>query len=137
MIPEETHEISGRKSVAVYVDGVGKTNFAITKSWGIYCEGNPVPDREGLWRIDYLVVTATDPCTRFATAWAEDSLEVDVYKLEPVGGELCVWSDDIGGCINGPSDVWSTDEWLGHIPVSLLPLHFMNARFTFLCSFDT
>lgn len=47
---------------------------------------------------------------------AEDGTQIDVYPLEPVNNILCVWAGDVGINLN-TTDVWSTDEWLGHIPV--------------------
>ena len=88
------------------------------------------PDRPGWWRIDHDEVVGW--ANGRANAWAPASVEVEVYPLEPVQGTLCVWGDDLGFSFDGPSDVWDTDEWLGHLPASLLPGHFINPRFTYL-----
>jgi hypothetical protein len=47
--------------------------------------------------------------------------EFDVYPLEPVcGAPLCVWAEEAGIIGLTTSEVWDTDEWLGHVPVSCL-----------------
>jgi hypothetical protein len=93
-----------------------------------------IPDREGVWRIDY-----DEPCAWESgigyTSSRPVTIELDVYALDPCDGILCIWSDDIGGCLSGPSDVWDTDEWLGHIPVESAVSHLHNAKFTFLNAF--
>ncbi|RWZ87179.1 MAG: hypothetical protein EO766_11610 [Hydrotalea sp. AMD] len=43
---------------------------------------------------------------------------LDVYELEPVGNILCVWCGDVGNPVD-QTEVWSSDEWLGHIPVDI------------------
>lgn len=97
---------------------------------------NSIPDKEGVWRIDY-----DEPCNDKPGIGYTDSrpvsIELDVYALDPCDGILCIWVDDIGGCLTGPSDFWDTDEWLGHIPVELAVSHFANAKFTYLGSFDS
>lgn len=57
-----------------------------------------IPDSSGIWES------------------VEDGTQIEVYPLEPVNNILCVWAGDVGINLN-TSDVWSTDEWLGHIPV--------------------
>jgi hypothetical protein len=52
---------------------------------------------------------------------AENGFRIDVYPLEPVDNILCVWCQDVGINLD-TSDIWSTDEWLGHIPVC----HYVN-----------
>lgn len=69
-----------------------------------------VPDQEGVWRSE-----AGDP--------------VDVYRLDPVGGVLCVWGPDIGITYTGATDtqrVWQTDAWQGHVPVWCLAIRQMG-----------
>jgi hypothetical protein len=43
---------------------------------------------------------------------------LEVYELEPAGNVLCVWWKDVGQPVD-TTDFWSSDEWLGHIPVHL------------------
>jgi hypothetical protein len=43
---------------------------------------------------------------------------LDVYELEPVGNILCVWCQDVGQVFD-TTDIWSSDEWLGHCPVDV------------------
>lgn len=72
------------------------------------------PDREGVW-------------------WSEEhQCEVDVYPLEPVGGILCIWGEDIGFTFTGQgcgTEVWDNDEWQGHIPIGCACL---EGEWTFL-----
>lgn len=92
------------------------------------------PDRSGWWRIDHQEVTGWR--NNQAASWAPATLEVEVYPLEPVGDTLCVWGEDIGGGFDGPSEIWDTDEWLGHIPVRCLAGQFLSPRFTYLRPLD-
>lgn len=58
------------------------------------------PDREGVWLLD--------------------GEEIDVYRLEPTGGQLCIWGPDVGISYSGATETqfpWTSDEWQGHIPV--------------------
>lgn len=57
-----------------------------------------LPDREGVWRAE------------------EAGIEVDIYRLEPVGGMLCLWGPDVG-YMGDSSSIWDNDEWNGHIPI--------------------
>jgi hypothetical protein len=57
--------------------------------------------------------------------------EIEVYDLEPVG-VLCIWGPDVGITYTDPSSpgslhqlIWTTDEWLGHIPVA----HFVQLNY--------
>lgn len=46
--------------------------------------------------------------------------EIDVYRLEPVAGQLCVWGPDVGQSYTGAratQGIWDSDEWQGHILV--------------------
>lgn len=56
------------------------------------------PDRAGVWRID------------------QTGDELEVYPLDPMGGMLCIWGPEVG-YMGGESDIWDSDEWIGHIPV--------------------
>ncbi len=60
---------------------------------------------------------------------AED-FEFDVYPLEPVGGVLCVWCEDVGKGDIAETTHWDTDEWVGYIPVHYLA--WPSRVFTFL-----
>ena len=56
---------------------------------------------------------------------------LDVYPLEPVQNILCVWCRDVDISYTDPSTqglqqlIWTTDEWLGHIPVD----HFLLVNY--------
>lgn len=61
-----------------------------------------IPDREGIWKSD------------------DDGEEIEVYHLEPAGGQLCVWGPDVGCSYSGAAEtqaIWDTDEFQGHILV--------------------
>ena len=63
-----------------------------------------VPDKPGFW---YLV---------------PENRVIEIYALEPVGGQLCFWGPDIGYTYSGSADtqgIWTTDEWQGHIIASV------------------
>lgn len=62
-----------------------------------------IPDREGVWRL---------------TDRNGEVFEDEVYRLP--NGTLCVWGSDFGQVGICTTEVWETDEWLGHIPVSCL-----------------
>jgi CYTH domain-containing protein len=74
-----------------------------------------VPDQEGYWV-------------------SPSGNEIEVYRLDPVGGTLCVWGPDIGYSYTGNKEtqsVWDTDEWQGHIPVSCIYIRNLGPwRFT-------
>ena len=91
-------------------------------------------DREGRWRVEYIeCIRGANPVIHDKGAWAPATMEFDVYPLEPVGGRLCVWAEEIGMFLDGPSQVWDSDEWLGHLPVILLPFDACApAKYTFL-----
>lgn len=66
----------------------------------------------------------TVPCPTHAGEWKHipTGEVVDVYPLEPTGGQLCVWGPDVGITYSGAVETqgcWTTDEWQGHIPVNL------------------
>lgn len=70
------------------------------------------PDREGFWRCDDL---------------DGEFYEFDVYPIP--NGMLCAWCDEVNRSDISYTECWTTDEWLGHIPV-----HFLkgDGDFTFL-----
>jgi hypothetical protein len=61
------------------------------------------PDRPGIWR-------------------DQDGELLEIYPLEPVGGILCYWDGDYRGGLT-QNNFWTTDEWLGHVPVTFLDGH--------------
>lgn len=89
------------------------------------------PDRVGRWHVKYReCVQSCNPTINQIGIWKVQEKEFDVYELTPCGGILCFWGSDLGVDLTGPSQVWETDEWLGHIPVSLLGLD--EAVYTYL-----
>jgi hypothetical protein len=54
----------------------------------------------------------------YAGVWRNERTteEIDVYPLVPVNSILCLWGPDIG-YQGDSSDIWDTDEFIGHIPV--------------------
>lgn len=63
---------------------------------------NNIPDSPGFWGSD-------------------DGEIIEVYLLEPVG-TLCVWGPEVGVNYSGATETqqcWTTDEWQGHVPVSI------------------
>lgn len=60
------------------------------------------PDREGVW--------LHEPTGEL----------IDIYRLEPAGGQLCFWGPDVGITYSGACEtqgIWDTDEWQGHVMV--------------------
>lgn len=75
----------------------------------------PYPDRPGVWK-------SIAPEFVSETGFLNEAEErvFEVYPLDPAGGILCVWGPEIGRGDILTSEVWSSDEWLGHIPAHLL-----------------
>ncbi len=73
---------------------------------------------------DYYVLSAELSLPDKPGVWLHQSSGkmLDVYPLEPAGGELCIWGPDAGITYSGAVDTqgcWSSDEWQGHVPVRL------------------
>lgn len=46
--------------------------------------------------------------------------EMEIYELEPTGGQLCFWGPEHGFTYTGACDrqsMWDDDKWQGHILV--------------------
>lgn len=62
---------------------------------------------------------------------------LEIYPLEPVMNTLCVWCRDVDISYTDPSypgglhqTIWTTDEWLGHIPIThFLAINYPNDEF--------
>ena len=62
----------------------------------------PLPNSEGIW--------LHEPTNK----------QIEIYRLEPAGGQLCFWGPDLGITYSGAQEtqgIWDTDEWQGHIRV--------------------